>query len=59
MSAFYRADKPVCGKLDRNRQTSGETLMLHFDPFSPQVDADPFPIYRRLREVSQFLLSVV
>jgi hypothetical protein len=28
----------------------GETLMLHFDPFSPQVDADPFPIYRRLRE---------
>ena len=24
--------------------------MLHFDPFSPQVDADPFPIYRRLRE---------
>ena len=24
--------------------------MLHFDPFSPVVDADPFPIYKRLRE---------
>ena len=24
--------------------------MLKFDPFSPVVDADPFPLYRRLRE---------
>ena len=24
--------------------------MLHFDPFSPVIDADPFPFYRRLRE---------
>ena len=24
--------------------------MLQFDPFSPVVDADPFPLYRRLRE---------
>ena len=24
--------------------------MLHFDPFSPVIDADPFPTYRRLRE---------
>ena len=24
--------------------------MFRFDPFSPQIDADPFPAYRRLRE---------
>ena len=24
--------------------------MLQFDPFSPAVDADPFPIYKRLRD---------
>ena len=24
--------------------------MLHFDPYSPAVDADPFPYYRRLRD---------
>jgi len=24
--------------------------MLYFDPFSPVVDADPFPFYKRLRE---------
>ena len=24
--------------------------MLQFDPFSPQIDADPFPLYKRLRD---------
>ena len=24
--------------------------MFHFDPFSPEIDADPFPAYRRLRD---------
>ncbi len=24
--------------------------MLQFDPFSPQTDADPFPLYKRLRD---------
>lgn len=24
--------------------------MFRFDPFSPEVDADPFPAYRRLRD---------
>src|SRR5271166_5777142 len=24
--------------------------MLHFDPYSPTVDADPFPYYKRLRD---------
>ena len=26
--------------------------MLHFDPYSPAVDADPFPLYKRLRDES-------
>ena len=24
--------------------------MFRFDPFSPEIDADPFPAYRRLRD---------
>jgi hypothetical protein len=24
--------------------------MLAFDPYSPAVDADPFPLYKRLRD---------
>ncbi len=24
--------------------------MLRFDPYSPSVDADPFPAYKRLRD---------
>jgi cytochrome P450 len=27
-----------------------EVAMFRFDPFSPEIDADPFPAYRRLRE---------
>ena len=27
-----------------------ETSMFQFDPYSPAVDADPFPAYRRLRD---------
>ena len=27
--------------------------MLRFDPYSPSVDADPFPAYKRLRDAAQ------